>query len=81
MFTDGYIVNGSRLLVPELNGPTCLGVAYGVTKKEVHQGDIIIIPAGVVHGWLDIPDHVDYLSFRPSPQILTGGWINPALKK
>jgi len=24
---------------------------------------------------------VDYLSFRPSPGILTAGWINPALKK
>lgn len=81
MFTDGYIVNGRHSPSPDLNGPTCGGVAYDVIKKVVKAGDIIIIPAGVVHGWLTIDDHVDYLSFRPSPGILTAGWINPALKK
>lgn len=81
MFTDGYIVNGRHNLSPDLNGPTCGGVAYDVTKKVVKPGDIIIIPAGVVHGWLDIPDQVEYLSFRPSPGILTTGWVHPVLKK
>jgi hypothetical protein len=81
MFTDGYIVNGRHNLSPELNGPTCGGMAYDVIKKDVKPGDIIIIPAGVVHGWLDIPDHVDYLSFRPSPGILTAGFVHPVLKK
>ena len=81
MFTDGYIVNGRHNLSPDLNGPTCGGVAYEVVKKDVKPGDIIIVPAGVVHGWLDIPEHVDYLSFRPSPGILTTGWIHPVLKK
>jgi hypothetical protein len=81
MFTDGYIVNGRHNLSPELNGPTCSGMAYDVIKKDVKPGDIIIIPAGVVHGWLDIPDHVDYLSFRPSPGILTAGFVHPVLKK
>ena len=81
MFTDGYIVNGRHNLSPELNGPTCGGMAYDVVKKVVKPGDIIIIPAGVVHGWLDIGDHVDYLSFRPSPGILTAGWVNPVLRK
>ncbi|MBT2187447.1 hypothetical protein [Sphingobium nicotianae] len=81
MFTDGYIANGTKIDMTDLNGPTCFGTAYGVTRKIVKEGDIIIIPAGVVHGWLDIPDHVDYLSFRPSTGILTPGWINPALKK
>ena len=81
MFTDGYIVNGRHNLSPDLNGPTCGGVAYEVVKKNVKAGDIIIVPAGVVHGWLDIPEHVDYLSFRPSPGILTTGWVHPVLKK
>jgi hypothetical protein len=26
-------------------------------------------------------DHVEYLSFRPSPGILTAGWAHPVLKK
>ena len=81
MFTDGYIVNGRHNLSPDLNGPTCGGVAYQVVKKVVKPGDIIIVPAGVVHGWLDIEEHVDYLSFRPSPGILTAGWVHPVLKK
>jgi hypothetical protein len=81
MFTDGYIVNGRHNLSPDLNGPTCGGMAYDVVKKAVKPGDIIIVPAGVVHGWLDIPEHVDYLSFRPSPGILTAGWVHPVLKK
>src|SRR5215510_8929339 len=76
MFTDGYIVNGRHSPSPDLNGPTCGGMAYEVKNKVVKPGDIVIIPAGVVHGWLDIPDHVDYLSFRPSPGILTPGWIH-----
>lgn len=80
MFTDGYIVNGRHTPLPDLNGPSCGGTAYDVIKKVVKPGDIVIVPAGVVHGWLDIPDHVDYLSFRPSPGILTAGWVNPALK-
>ena len=81
MFTDGYIVNGRHNLSPDLNGPTCGGMAYDVVKKVVKPGDIIIVPAGVVHGWLEITDHVDYLSFRPSPGILTAGWVNPVLRK
>ncbi len=81
MFTDGCIVNGRHNLSPDLNGPTCGGVAYDVVKKVVKAGDIIIVPAGVVHGWLDIPEHVDYLSFRPSPGILTTGFVHPVLRK
>jgi hypothetical protein len=81
MFTDGYIVNGRHNPSPDLNGPTCGGMAYNVVKKQVKAGDIIIIPAGVVHGWVDIPEHVDYLSFRPSPGILTAGYVHPVLRK
>ena len=81
MFTDGYIVNGRHNPSPDLNGPTCGGMAYNVVKKQVKAGDIIIIPAGVVHGWVDIPEHVDYLSFRPSPGILTAGYVHPVLKR
>src|SRR5262245_36417738 len=80
MFTDGYIVNGRHNPSPDLNGPTCSGTAYEVLKKVVKPGDIIIIPAGVVHGWLDIPEHVEYLSFRPSPGILNAGYVHPVLK-
>jgi mannose-6-phosphate isomerase-like protein (cupin superfamily) len=84
MFTDGYIVNGRHNNQDPRggpNGPTCGGMAYGVKKVNVKTGDVVIIPAGVVHGWADIPDHVDYLSFRPSQNLLQAGWVNPTIAK
>jgi mannose-6-phosphate isomerase-like protein (cupin superfamily) len=87
LVTGGKIVNGRRSgpdseVTTTLNGPSCSGPAVGdVVKKVVKTGDIIIIPAGVPHGWTDITDHVDYLSFRPSARVLPAGYVNPALKK
>jgi mannose-6-phosphate isomerase-like protein (cupin superfamily) len=86
--TGGHIVNG-RTSAPDaevtttLNGPSCSGRIGGndVVKRMVKQGDIVIIPAGVPHGWATIDDHVDYLSFRPSADILTVGYEHPSLKK
>jgi mannose-6-phosphate isomerase-like protein (cupin superfamily) len=88
LVTGGHIVNGTKSS-PEsdvtkiLNGPSCSGSAVGadVVKRVVKTGDIVIIPAGVPHGWTDIADHVDYLSFRPSARILEAGYVNPAIKK
>lgn len=88
LVTGGHIVNGRRSppeseVTKVLNGPSCSGMTVGadVVKKVVKTGDIIIIPAGVPHGWIDIGDHVDYLSFRPSARVLEAGYTNPALKK
>jgi mannose-6-phosphate isomerase-like protein (cupin superfamily) len=88
LVTGGHIVNGTKSS-PEsevtkiLNGSSCFGPTVGadVVKRVVKTGDIVIIPAGVPHGWTDIPDHVDYLSFRPSARVLEAGYINPALRK
>ena len=86
--TGGRIVNGSKssatsAVTRELNGPSCSGAIAGddVVKKVVKTGDIIIIPAGVPHGWTDIPDHVDYLSFRPSARVLAAGYVHPSIRK
>jgi mannose-6-phosphate isomerase-like protein (cupin superfamily) len=84
MFTDGYIVNGRHSAQDPQggpNGPTCGGMAYGVKKVAVKVGDVVIVPPGVVHGWADIPDHVDYLSFRPSQNVMQPGWVNPTLAR
>jgi hypothetical protein len=89
LVTGGRIVNG-RKSAPEsavtrvLNGPSCSGTIVGddVVKRVVKTGDIIIIPAGVPHGWIDITDHVDYLTVRPDPdRVLPAGYVNPAIKK
>ena len=88
MVTGGHIVNGRRsapdsAVTRELNGPSCSGPVVGpdVVTREVKVGDIIIIPARTPHGWVNIPDHVDYLSFRPSARLLTAGYVHPSIKK
>jgi mannose-6-phosphate isomerase-like protein (cupin superfamily) len=86
--TGGHIINGRKSapnaeVTTTLNGPSCSGRIGGpdVVKRMVKTGDIVIIPAGVPHGWAEIKDHVDYLSFRPSSDILTVGYEHPSLKK
>jgi hypothetical protein len=88
LVTGGHIVNGRKSgpeseVTKTLNGPSCSGTTVGadVVRKVVKPGDIIIIPANTPHGWTDITDHVDYLSFRPSARVLEAGYVNPALKK
>ncbi len=89
LVTGGHLVNGRRSapdsqVTKVLNGPSCSGVIAGndVVRKVVKTGDIIVIPAGVPHGWTDIADHVDYLSVRPDPdRHLAAGYVNPAIKK
>ena len=88
MVTGGRIVNGRRsapdsAVTRELNGPSCSGPVVGpdMVMRDVKIGDIIIIPPNTVHGWVKIPDHVDYLSFRPSPGVLTAGYAHPSIKK
>ena len=87
LVTGGHIVNG-RKSAPDsdvtklLNGPSCSGTIAGadVAKRVVKTGDIIIIPAGVPHGWIDIADHVDYLSIRPSDHVLQAGYVHPSIR-
>lgn len=86
LVTGGEIMNGNAS-APEgtvtqvLNGPSCSGMIVGDwVAKHVKEGDIIIIPAGTPHGWLEVPVHVDYLSVRPDPErVLADDYINPAL--
>ena len=88
LVTGGHIIKGTRYardndVTRVLNGPSCSGTITGadVVKKVVKTGDIIIIPAGVPHAWIDVPDHVDYLSFRPSDHVLEAGYVHPSIKK
>jgi mannose-6-phosphate isomerase-like protein (cupin superfamily) len=84
-FIDGKLVNGRHSdSNPDggPNGPGCGGgVAVGSRKVELKVGDVLIVPPGVIHGWYDIPDHVDYLSFRPSHGVMKNGWVNPTIAK
>ena len=54
----------------------------GNQVREISEGDVVVIPAGVFHGWRDIADHVTYLSIRPDPdRVLPAGYLNPAVTR
>ena len=81
-FIDGRLLNGRHSTNnPDggPNGPGCGGLGVGSRKVELKVGDVLIVPPGVIHGWADIPDHVDYLSFRPSHGVMKNGWVNPTI--
>ena len=73
--TGGKLVDEKRTNAANLNGTS---IADGKSQAVV-KGDVLIVPPGVIHGWADIPDHVDYLSFRPSHGVMKNGWVNPTI--
>jgi len=61
-------------------GPSFSASSRGGTVRHVSQGDVVVIPAGTLHGWLEIPDHVTYFSIRPDPHsVLPAGYVNPEI--
>jgi mannose-6-phosphate isomerase-like protein (cupin superfamily) len=63
-------------------GPSLRATFMGGQRRTVSAGDVVVIPAGVLHGWVEIPDHVKYLSVRPDPdRVLPAGYVNPAIEQ
>src|SRR5206468_2644081 len=67
LITGGTIVNGTRSAADNevttiLNGPSWNGRMAGYSSRQIKEGDVIVIPEGVPHGFTTIPDHVTYLS-------------------
>ena len=62
-------------------GPTYSAEAVGGTVREIKEGDIVVIPAGMLHAWISIPDHVTYLSIRPDPHsVLPAGYVRSEIR-
>ena len=50
-------------------------------KRKLEAGDMVIIPAGVYHGFTDVTDHIEYVSVRSDPKhVLPAGYVSPALQ-
>ena len=86
VLTTGGVIENMRAStgVPNvMNGPSGGGTAgAGAYSRVVREGDIIIIPTMVAHGWSQITDHVTYLSVRPDPErALPAGYVYPLLLK
>jgi len=87
LVTGGQILNGTRSAPDSetsryLAGPSCLGAIVGdVVTHKISPGDVVVIPAGVPHGWTSVTAKMTYLTIRPDPKkILQRGYVNPAIR-
>jgi mannose-6-phosphate isomerase-like protein (cupin superfamily) len=63
-------------------GPSSGGTFKGGDRRHVSPGDVVVVPAGMPHGFDDIADQVTYLSIRPdSAGVLPSGYVHPVLRK
>ena len=68
-------------LVKELVGPTDVRTVKNGETMTISAGDVVVIPAGVLHGFRKIIDQITYLSIRIDPdQVLPAGYIHPNIK-
>ncbi len=81
LLTGGEILNATEPSAgSDLIGPTFSGGSRGGKIREISEGDIVVIPAGVLHAWTRIPDQVTYLSVRADPHdVLPAGYVNPLI--
>lgn len=67
--------------VLELIGPSGRRTVINGQEQTIAEGDVVVIPAGVPHGFRHIQDQVTYLSIRVDPdQLLPTGYIHPSLE-
>lgn len=58
-------------IVRTLTGPSSYGKPAGaITERVIAEGDVVIIPAGVAHGFSEIDDQITYLVVRIDPDRL-----------
>ena len=78
--SDRQNIPTDNLIVTTLVGESYRASATGGKTRQVSEGDVVVIPGGVFHGWTEIADHVTYLSIRPDPdKVLPAGWVNPLI--
>jgi mannose-6-phosphate isomerase-like protein (cupin superfamily) len=84
----GSAVDNDRAFPPETEfvrlavGPSSGGVFKGGDRRDIAAGDVVIVPAGVAHGFDNITDHLTYLSIRPDlAGVLPANYVHPALRK
>jgi mannose-6-phosphate isomerase-like protein (cupin superfamily) len=63
-------------------GPSNQGVfERAAQRRKIGPGDVVIIPAGVYHGFDEVVGGIDYLAFRTDPNhVLPKNYVHPAAK-
>jgi quercetin dioxygenase-like cupin family protein len=79
---DSKAVPADREFVKLAVGPSNNAVfKEPAQKRKLEAGDMVIIPAGVYHGFTDVADHIEYVSVRSDPKhVLPAGYVSPALQ-
>ena len=73
-----FPADNSSVLI--LIGPSGRRTVVNGQEQTVKPGDIVVIPAGVPHGFRHIQDQVTYLSVRVDPdQTLPTGYAHPSI--
>ena len=78
--TGGRELPADSVPVKELIGPSAIRTVTNGQTVTISSGDVVVIPAGVPHGFRSILDQITYLSIRVDPdQVLTAGYVHPAI--
>lgn len=71
-----------NISVLELIGPSGRRTVVNGQEQTIATGDVVVIPAGVPHGFRHIQDQITYLSIRVDPdQTLPIGYLHPSLQE
>ena len=57
-------------VVRTLTGPSSTGIIEGGQSQRIEAGDMVIIPAGVAHGFSEITETITYVVVRIDPEKL-----------
>ncbi|MDP6653828.1 MAG: cupin domain-containing protein [Gammaproteobacteria bacterium] len=80
--TDAVEFPADVSVVRELIGPSGSRTVTNGQTQTISAGDIVVIPAGVPHGFRHIQEQITYLSIRVDPdQTLPTGYAHPSLEQ
>ena len=69
--SDNEALDPTGYVVTNLTGPSDVGVIVNVEHSQlIGEGDVVIIPAGVAHGFSEITEPITYMVVRIDPQEL-----------
>ena len=78
--TDAIEFPADNVSVLELIGPSGRRTVTNGQVQAVAAGDVVVIPAGVPHGFRHIQEQITYLSIRiDHEQVLPAGYAHPSL--
>ncbi len=68
---DNAVIDPEGFIVQNLVGPSDRGVIVDIENSQpIGAGDIVIIPAGVAHGFSEISEAITYMVVRIDPERL-----------